>query len=88
MKLYDIPPNNTIIILDEEVRIPPASPEISQGDRLKFHHIDGMYSYCETESGQIVHPAAWTEVKIITENNGKVRHAVSKRVHNVMCNDK
>lgn len=30
---------------------------------LFFHHVDGMYSYCQTLAGNVVHLAAWTMVK-------------------------
>jgi hypothetical protein len=43
--------------------VPPCAPELEEGDELNFHHIDGMYSYCTTDSGKVVHVAAWTLVK-------------------------
>lgn len=36
-----------------------------KGHKLLFHHIDGFYSYCETESGGVVHIFAGAEVEII-----------------------
>ena len=53
MKLYDVPRNTRIVIKDEESPL-----------RLNFHHIDGMYSYCTDDEGNVVHVAAWTEVEI------------------------
>lgn len=50
MKLYDVPRNTRIKVKDLE---------------LNFHHIDGMYSYCETDDKEVVHLAAWTEVEIV-----------------------
>jgi hypothetical protein len=50
MKLYDVPRNTRIKVEDLE---------------LDFHHIDGMYSYCKTDDGEVVHLAAWTEVEIV-----------------------
>ncbi|MEY4720064.1 MAG: hypothetical protein RL563_2682 [Pseudomonadota bacterium] len=54
MKLYDVPRNTRIVVKDED------------GDELKlnFSHIDGMYSYCTDDAGNVVHLAAWTEVEI------------------------
>jgi len=66
MKLYEVPRNTTIIIVENKVTVPPDSLEIKKGDILKFSHTGGMYSYCEDKYGNIVHPAAWTEV----ENKG------------------
>lgn len=50
MKLYDVPRHSRIVLEDDS--------------ELIFDHIDGMYSICYTDSGSIVHLAAWTEVTI------------------------
>ena len=50
MKLYEVPRNTRIKVEDLE---------------LNFHHIDGMYSLCQTDDGETVHLAAWTEVEIV-----------------------
>jgi len=63
MKLYECQRNDIVKLLDDDVRIPVASPD--PGDVVIFHHIDGMYSYCKTMDGKLVHPAAWTEVMIV-----------------------
>jgi hypothetical protein len=49
MKLYDAP-RNTWVKLGEK--------------RIFFHHIDGMYSYCTLETGEVIHLQAWTDVEI------------------------
>lgn len=54
MKLYDVPRNTRIVIKDED------GTEL----RLNFGHVDGMYSYCTDDEGNVVHLAAWTEVEI------------------------
>ena len=48
-----------------EMPTPLGSPEINIGDELNFSHIDGMYSYCTTDNGQVVHLVAWAEVEIL-----------------------
>lgn len=53
MKLYDVPRNTRIVIKDEDDLL-----------RLNFHHIDGAYSYCTDDEGNVVHIAAWAEVEI------------------------
>jgi hypothetical protein len=55
MKLYDVPRNTRIRIEDLE---------------LMFHHIDGMYSLCQTDDGETVHLAAWTEVEVVKAEAG------------------
>ena len=37
----------------------------AQGQVFYFSHLDGMYSYCKDEHGNVVHLAAWTEVEIV-----------------------
>ena len=48
MKLYEVP-RNTLINLD--------------GEKILFHHIDGMYSYITDTDGNVYHFAAWTDVE-------------------------
>jgi hypothetical protein len=68
MKLYNVK-NGTWIRVMGEVTTPPCSPEIQEGQKLFFHHIDGMYSLCtlteKMDDGGYIHLAAWTEVEII-----------------------
>ena len=49
MKLYDIPRHSRINV------------QVSDGSSyVIFDHIDGMYSYCKTEKGGLLHLAAGT----------------------------
>ena len=50
MKLYNVPRNSKIML--------------SNGVVLLFHHIDGMYSVCTDENGDIYHISASEEVTI------------------------
>ena len=56
MKLYDVPRNSRVVIVEGDVKY-----------YLNFHHVDGMYSYCVDDDGNVVHPAAWTEVELVEE---------------------
>jgi len=53
MKLYDVPRNSRIKIIE--------------GEELNFRSVDGMYSYCTRDNGEVVHLAAWTEVELINK---------------------
>ena len=64
MKLYDVPRNSRIKVM-EEGKVPPVAPTINEGEELNFRSIDGMYSYCTRDNGDVVHLVAWAEVKII-----------------------
>lgn len=57
--LYDVKRDSYIEIAGEDPML------------LFFHHIDGMYSYCQTLAGDVVHLAAWTMVKPLLERNSK-----------------
>jgi hypothetical protein len=50
MKLYEVPRNSRIIL--------------NEGEELNFHHIDGIFSYCTDDNGNIIHLSASTDVKI------------------------
>jgi len=66
MKLYYCKKHTQIKLL-EDAQVPPAHRELKKGEILHFAHTDGMYSYCRDERGNIVHPAAWTNVGVIPE---------------------
>lgn len=55
MKLYDVP-RNTKIKVNLGFEGPPTE--------LLFNHIDGMYSVCVMETGEIIHLMATTEVEV------------------------
>jgi len=69
MKLYDCK-NNTKVKLLTDAIIPPAHRELKKGEILQFVHIDGMYSYCLDKRNNIVHPAAWTDVEVVSDGKG------------------
>ena len=70
MELFNVP-NNSKIIVQSDIKTPPASPQIKKGDILQFHHIDGMYSYCKNNDGEVVHLVAWADVDIVKEKKRK-----------------
>ncbi len=68
MKLYEVPRNTRVRLVPEtQVTIPPDSS--MPVDEFLFGHVDGMYSYCTTDAGEVIHPAAWTEVEIVKPKN-------------------
>ena len=66
MKLYNVPRNSRIKVLVED-KVPPRAPQITEGEELNFRNIDGMYSYCTRDNGEVVHLVAWTDVEIINQ---------------------
>ena len=65
MKLYDVPRNSNIRILDKKIRVPPAAIMPKKDDVLFFKNIDGMFSYCTNKDGNVCHIAAWTNVEVL-----------------------
>lgn len=70
MELYNVPRNSRIKVIGD-IKVPPGAPEIKPGDELNFRSIDGMYSYCTTDSGQVVHLVAWAEVELIDDQSSR-----------------
>lgn len=65
MKLYDVPRDSYVKILEKDIRVPPVHPKPPKlGDIIYFDHVDGMYSFCRDYNNNIIHLAAWTEVEI------------------------
>lgn len=64
MKLYEVPRNSDVRVISGN-KNPPCSIDTEEGEIIKFHHIDGMYSYCHNKKGEVVHLAAWTEVELV-----------------------
>ena len=70
MKLYDAPRNSRVKVVTQD-KVPPGAPEIKSGEELNFRSIDGMYSYCTRDNGEVVHLAAWTDVEVIGDKTQK-----------------
>jgi hypothetical protein len=49
-----------IRVLDEEYK-----KDNGKYLEVKFHHLDGAYSYCTDENGNAINLAVWTPVEII-----------------------
>lgn len=64
MELYKVPRNSRIKVVGD-IKVPPASPMVEEEEILNFRSIDGMYSYCTRDDGEVVHLAAWTDVEIV-----------------------
>tara|TARA_B100000287_G_scaffold324106_1_gene308188 strand:- start:630 stop:833 length:204 start_codon:yes stop_codon:yes gene_type:complete len=67
MKLYEVPRNSKIRIIDEDVMSPWGAKSVNTGDVLDFHNIDGMYSLSYDEDKNPVHIATWTEVEVLDD---------------------
>jgi len=59
MKLYEVPPKTWVKVDVDDVAY----------GTFFFDHLDGAYSVCQGESGNIVHLAGWTEVTVVADNS-------------------
>ena len=66
MKLYEAKRNSWVMPI-EDTQAPPGARLVSVGEPVKFHHCDGMYSYCQDVHGEVVHLPAWQEVTYAEE---------------------
>jgi len=58
VKLYEVPNNSRIRVLDWK-------DNNGNYKEYNFHHLDGAYSYCKDDNGDVIHLAAWTPVEIV-----------------------
>ena len=67
MKLFKVPRGSWVKVGDDDgdTKVPPSAPVIDHGQVVFFDHLDGMYSYCKDQEGNVVHLAAWAEVEIV-----------------------
>jgi hypothetical protein len=73
MKLFTVKRNSYVKILpdpDEGTRVPPAAPDMADGEVVLFKSIDGMYSFCVKQDGTVCHLVAWHPVKVVPKPKG------------------
>jgi hypothetical protein len=65
MELYNVPKGSRIRVIEPEA--PPPGGIAPEAKEYNFSHLDGMYSYCTDDDGNVVHLKAWTEVEIVDD---------------------
>ena len=66
MKLYDVPINTRIKIIGGVIA-PPGSPNILEQEELIFKSLNGTYSYCTRDNGEVIHLAGWVNVEVLKQ---------------------
>jgi len=64
MKLYETHRGAYFQIV-EATTVPPSAPQVSEDEIYRLNTLDGMYSNCSDSAGNIVHIAAFTEVRTV-----------------------
>jgi hypothetical protein len=68
MKLYDLPRESYFTLIGD-TQIPPEARRPNLDKTYKLGNIDGMYSYCSDNEGNIYHFVAWAEIEKVTDND-------------------
>ena len=55
-------------VIDERVKVPPASIQVNKGDIITIFGSDGMYCFGKDDNGNRIYIACWTEVEQIVTN--------------------
>ena len=80
MQLWNVPRGSLVKVLPaNEDLVPPDHREFQSYEELTFIKLDGMYSYCIDDAGNIVHLAASAEVEILRE--GPQSPNTESRIH-------
>lgn len=54
LKLYEVKRDTRVRVMEDDFDL-----------EVHYHHLDGAYSYCTTDDGEVVHLAAWTKVEVL-----------------------
>ena len=68
MEVHNVKYGTKVKVIDENIRVPPASIQVNTGDVITIHRLDGMYCNGYDKDGNRVYIAAWTEVEDIKTN--------------------
>lgn len=63
MEAYNVKYGTKVIVTDDEVKTPPSSIPINNGDVITIHKLDGMYCNGIDKDGNRIYIAGWTEVE-------------------------
>lgn len=63
MEAYNVKYGTKVIVTDDEVKTPPSSIPINNGDVITIHRLDGMYCNGIDKDGNRIYIAGWTEVE-------------------------
>jgi len=68
VKLYNVPRNSKVRLAEDE-QGPVGRRDMKKGEVFSFSHIDGAYSYCHDENGNLVHLSASALVDVVEKND-------------------
>jgi len=63
MEAHEVKYGTKVVVMDDNVKIPPESIPINRGDVITILALDGMYCAGKDVSGNRIYIAGWTEVE-------------------------
>lgn len=63
MEAYNVKKGTKVKVVDDNVKTPPGSIPVKQGDKIVIGTLDGMYCNGINADGDRIYIAAWTEVE-------------------------
>lgn len=63
MEAYNVNYGTEVIVIDDDVKTPPASITVKKGDKITIYSLDGMYCNGIDKDGNRIYIAGWTEVE-------------------------
>lgn len=64
MEAHNVKYGTKVIIIDEDVKIPPGALQVNKGDEITISKLDGMYCNGIDKDGSRVYIAGWTKVEL------------------------
>lgn len=68
MKLYDVPMDTRIRLKAGKYSVPQGQIQVVRDVEINFSHLDGMYSFCTDDDGNVVHLAGYSEVDVVKQD--------------------
>lgn len=66
-ELYKLNRGDHFQFAEEDLKTPPAAPEVDPASIYKFLKVDGMYAQIKQGEGPIAFVAAWTKVRKVPQ---------------------
>tara|TARA_R110000803_G_C11925909_1_gene314887 strand:- start:854 stop:1060 length:207 start_codon:yes stop_codon:yes gene_type:complete len=65
MRAYEVKRGTKVVIISEDVWLPPSAIPVTKGDIIKILRLDGMYCNGMDQDGNRIYISAMTEVEYL-----------------------
>jgi len=63
MEAHKVKYGTKVIVTDNDIQIPPSSPQVNKGDEITILHLDGIYCNGRDKEGNRIYIGALTQVE-------------------------